>query len=52
MKLTPTPKNDKASDAWTQADSAAIATALRLYYLHEQVETVERVFVGWTGKGL
>ncbi|MEG3898307.1 MULTISPECIES: hypothetical protein [unclassified Microcoleus] len=52
MKLTPTPKNDRASDAWTRADSAAPATALRLYFLHEQVETVERVSVGWTGEGL
>ncbi|MBE9120339.1 MULTISPECIES: hypothetical protein [Microcoleaceae] len=49
MKLTPTPKNDRASDAWTQANSAAIATALRLYFLHEQVEIVERVSVGWAG---
>jgi hypothetical protein len=52
MKLTPTPKNDQGSDAWTQADSAAPATALRLYCLHEQVAKVERVSVGWTGKGL
>jgi hypothetical protein len=52
MKLTPTPKNDRASDAWTQANSAAIATALRLYSLHEQVEIVERVSVGWAGEGL
>ncbi|MBE9183768.1 hypothetical protein IQ270_03255 [Microcoleus sp. LEGE 07076] len=48
MKLTPTPKNDRASDAWTQADSA-IATALQLYFLHEQVEIVGRVSVGWAG---
>ena len=50
MKLTPTPKNDQASDAWTQADSAALATALRLYSLHEQVAKVERASVGWTGR--
>ncbi|MBE9094405.1 MAG: hypothetical protein WBA89_22795 [Microcoleus sp.] len=49
MKLTPTPKNDLASETWTQADSAAIATALRLYYLHEQVEIADRVSVGWAG---
>ena len=52
MKLTPTPKNDQASDAWTQAYSAAIATAQRLHFLYEQVERVERVSVGWTGEGL
>ncbi len=52
MKLTPTPNTDRATDAWTQADSAAIATAQRLYFLHEQVETVGRVSVGWTGEGL
>ncbi len=51
MKLTPTPKNDQASDAWTQADSAALATALRLYSLHTQVAKVERASVGWTGRG-
>ena len=50
MKLTPTPKNDQGSDAWTQADSAAPATALRLYSLHEQVAKVERASVGWTGR--
>jgi len=50
-KVTPTPKNDQACHAWTQADSAAPATALRLYSLHEQVEKVERVSVGWTGEG-
>ena len=51
-KVIPTPNNDRASNAWNQADSAAIATAQRLYFLHEQVETVERVSVGWTGEGL
>ena len=50
-KITPTPKKDQACHAWTQADSAAPATALRLYSLHEQVEKVERVSVGWTGEG-
>jgi hypothetical protein len=51
-KVTPTPKKDQACHAWTQADGAAPATALRLYSLHEQVEKVERVSVGWTGEGL
>jgi hypothetical protein len=51
MKLTPTPKNYQDADAWTQAGSEALATALRLYSLHEQVEMVERVSVGWTGEG-
>lgn len=51
MKLTPTPKHDQASDAWTQAGCAAPATALRLYSLHEQVAKIERVSVGWTGEG-
>ncbi|HSF72197.1 MAG TPA: hypothetical protein VLA84_00165 [Microcoleus sp.] len=50
MKLTPTPKNDQTSVAWTQADSAVPATALRLYSLHEQVAKVERVPVGWAGE--
>ncbi|MDP8932838.1 MAG: hypothetical protein M3N42_01470 [Cyanobacteriota bacterium] len=50
MKLTPTPKNDQTSEAWTQADSAAPTTALRLYSLHEQVAKVERVSVGWAGE--
>ena len=51
-KVIPTPSNDQASNAWTEADSAAIATAQRLYFLHEQVETVERMSVGWTDEGL
>lgn len=51
MKLTRTPKNDQASNAWTQADNAVPATALLLYSLHEQVLKVERVSVGWTGEG-
>jgi hypothetical protein len=51
MKLTPPLKKDQASQAWTQADSAAPATALRLYSLHEQVAKVERASVGWTGRG-
>ena len=51
MKLTPTPKNDQASEPRTQADSVAPATALGLYSLHEQVAKVERVSVGWTGEG-
>lgn len=51
MKLTPTPKNDRDSETWTQAGIVALATALRLYSLHEQVETVKRVSVGWTGEG-
>ncbi|MBD1827355.1 hypothetical protein NDI47_09115 [Microcoleus vaginatus GB1-A2] len=50
MKLTPTPKNDQTSEAWTQADCAAPATAIRLYSLHEQVAKVERVSVGWAGE--
>ncbi|NJK68663.1 MAG: hypothetical protein HC789_18000 [Microcoleus sp. CSU_2_2] len=51
MKLTRTPKNDQASNAWTQADNVAPATALLLYSLHEQVVKVERVSVGWIGEG-
>jgi len=51
-KVIPNPSNDQASNAWMQADSAAIATAQRLYFLHEQVETVERMSVGWTGERL
>ena len=51
MKLTPTPKNDQASEAWIQTYSVAPATALRLYSLHEQVAKVERASVGWTGRG-
>lgn len=51
MKLTPTTKNDQDADASTLAGSEALTTALRLYSLHEQVEMVERVSVGWTGEG-
>jgi hypothetical protein len=51
MKLTPTPKNDQNSTAWTRADNVAPATALVLYSLHEQVVKVERVSVGWAGEG-
>jgi hypothetical protein len=51
MKLTPTPKNDQASNAWTQAGRTTLATAIRLYALHEQVAKVDRVSVGWTGEG-
>jgi hypothetical protein len=51
MNLTQTPKNDQASNAWTQADNVALATALLLYSLHEQVVKVERVSVGWAGEG-
>lgn len=51
MKLTPTPKKDQDADARTQSSRALLATALRLYSLHEQVETVKRVSVGWTGEG-
>lgn len=51
MKLTPPPQKDQASQAGTQADSVAAATAIRLYSLHEQVAKVERASVGWTGRG-
>jgi hypothetical protein len=51
-KVTPTLKKNQACHARTQADGAVPTTALRLYSLHEQVEQVERVSVGWTGGGL
>ncbi|MDF0552013.1 hypothetical protein [Kamptonema sp. UHCC 0994] len=61
-KLTPTIRNNQASDACTQQDSAATATAQHLNSfcrgsvsiatLYEQLNQVEHLFVGWTGKEL